>query len=31
VTQKFKLEQINDAFDLLRRHDDNSLRSVVVP
>ncbi len=31
VTQKFKLEQINDAFDLLRKHDENALRSIVVP
>jgi len=31
VTQKFKLEQINDAFDLLRNRDENALRSVVVP
>jgi propanol-preferring alcohol dehydrogenase len=31
VTQKFRLEQINDAFDLLRKHDENALRSVVVP
>ena len=31
VTQKFKLEQINDAFDLLRKHDENTLRSIVVP
>ena len=31
VTQKFKLEQINDAFDLLRNHDENALRSIVVP
>ncbi len=31
VTQKFPLEKINDAFDLLRNHDENALRSVVVP
>ncbi|MDH3252321.1 MAG: zinc-binding dehydrogenase [Ignavibacteria bacterium] len=31
VTQKFPLERINDAFDLLRNHDENALRSVVVP
>ncbi len=31
VTQKFPLEQINDAFDLLRSHDENALRSIVIP
>lgn len=31
VTQKFPLEKINDAFDLLRSHDENALRSVVIP
>ncbi len=31
VTQKFPLEKINDAFDLLRNHDENALRSVVIP
>ncbi len=31
VTQKFPLERINDAFDLLRNHDENALRSVVIP
>ena len=31
VTQKFPLERINDAFDLLRNHDENALRSIVVP
>lgn len=31
VTHKFPLERINEAFDLLRRHDDNALRSVVIP
>lgn len=31
VTQKFPLEKINDAFDLLRRHDENALRSIVIP
>jgi threonine dehydrogenase-like Zn-dependent dehydrogenase len=30
VTQKFPLEKINDAFDLLRSHDENALRSIVV-
>jgi hypothetical protein len=24
------LEKINDAFDLLRSHDENALRSIVV-
>jgi 6-hydroxycyclohex-1-ene-1-carbonyl-CoA dehydrogenase len=31
VTQKFPLEQINEAFDLLRSHDENALRSIVIP
>lgn len=31
VTQKFPLERINDAFELLRNHDENTLRSVVIP
>lgn len=31
VTQKFPLDTINDAFDLLRRHDENALRSIVIP
>jgi Zn-dependent alcohol dehydrogenase len=31
VTQKFPLEKINDAFDLLRSHDENALRSIVIP
>ncbi len=31
VTQKFPLEKINDAFDLLRNHDENALRSIVIP
>jgi propanol-preferring alcohol dehydrogenase len=31
VTQKFPLEKINDAFDLLRSHDENALRSIVMP
>ncbi len=31
VTHKFPLEKINEAFDLLRRHDESALRSVVLP
>jgi propanol-preferring alcohol dehydrogenase len=31
VTHRFPLEKINDAFDLLRRHDDSALRSIVIP
>lgn len=31
VSRKFPLEKINDAFDLLRNHDENVLRSVVLP
>lgn len=31
VTHRFPLEKINDAFDLLRRHDDGALRSIVIP
>ena len=31
VTHKFPLEKINDAFDLLRNHDENALRSIVIP
>lgn len=31
VTQKFPLEKINEAFDLLRNHDENALRSIVIP
>jgi 6-hydroxycyclohex-1-ene-1-carbonyl-CoA dehydrogenase len=31
VTDKFPLEQINDAFDILRSNDGSALRSVVMP
>jgi len=31
VTHRFPLEKINDAFDLLRRHDESALRSIVIP
>jgi len=31
VTNRFPLEEINDAFDLLRSHDENVIRSVVIP
>ncbi|HAL55577.1 MAG TPA: hypothetical protein DCP63_03600 [Bacteroidetes bacterium] len=31
VTQRFPLEKINEAFDLLRNHDENTLRSIVIP
>ncbi len=31
VTQKFPLEKINDALDLLRSHDEDALRSIVLP
>ena len=31
VTQKFSLEDINKAFDLMRRGDPNTIRSIVVP
>ncbi len=31
VTSQFKLDDINDAFDLLRSGDPHTLRSVVVP
>lgn len=31
VTHRFPLEKINEAFDLLRSHDDNALRSIVIP
>ncbi|MBF8293860.1 MAG: hypothetical protein HW389_405 [Bacteroidetes bacterium] len=31
VTRKFPLDKINDAFDLLRSHDENALRSIVIP
>ncbi len=31
VTHKFPLEQINEAFDLLRNPDGNALRSIVIP
>ena len=31
VTQKFPLDAINSAFDLLRSHDENTLRSIVIP
>lgn len=31
VTQKFPLDMINGAFDLLRSHDENALRSIVIP
>lgn len=31
VTHKMPLDKINDAFDLLRRHDEDTLRAVVIP
>lgn len=31
VTGQFGLDQINDAFDLLRKNDPHTLRSVIVP
>ncbi len=31
VTGRFDLDHINDAFDLLRNNDPNTLRSVIVP
>ena len=31
VTHKFPLEKINDAFDLLRSHDENLIRAIVIP
>ena len=31
VTQKFPLEDINKAFDLMRRGDPNTIRSIVLP
>lgn len=31
VTHKFPLEKIEDAFDLLRNHDETALRSIVIP
>jgi 6-hydroxycyclohex-1-ene-1-carbonyl-CoA dehydrogenase len=31
VTHKFPLERVNDAFGLLRTHDENALRSIVMP
>ncbi|MFH0765126.1 MAG: zinc-binding dehydrogenase, partial [Calditrichota bacterium] len=31
VTAQFPLERINDAFDLLRKNDPKTLRSVIVP
>lgn len=31
VTHKFPLDRINNAFDLLRSHDETVLRSVVIP
>ncbi len=31
VTGRFDLDHINDAFDLLRKGDPKTLRSVVVP
>lgn len=31
VTHKMPLEKINDAFDLLRKHDDTVLRTIVIP
>ena len=30
VTNKFPLEKINDAFDLMRSGDEKALRSIVV-
>jgi threonine dehydrogenase-like Zn-dependent dehydrogenase len=31
VTHKMPLHKINDAFDLLRQHDENTLRAIVIP
>jgi 6-hydroxycyclohex-1-ene-1-carbonyl-CoA dehydrogenase len=31
VTNRFPLDKINDAFDLLRSHDPNVIRSIVIP
>ncbi|MCP4726447.1 MAG: alcohol dehydrogenase catalytic domain-containing protein [bacterium] len=31
VTNQYPLEKINDAFDLLRAHDENVIRSIVIP
>ncbi len=31
VTNRYPLEKINDAFDLLRAHDENVIRSIVIP
>lgn len=31
VTQKFALDDINKAFDLMRRADPNTIRSIIVP
>jgi 6-hydroxycyclohex-1-ene-1-carbonyl-CoA dehydrogenase len=31
VTGKFPLDEINDAFDLLRKHDPHALRSIITP
>ncbi|MFC1554194.1 zinc-binding dehydrogenase [candidate division KSB1 bacterium] len=31
VTNRFPLEGINDAFDLLRSNDENVIRSIVIP
>jgi len=31
VTGRFGLDQINEAFDLLRKNDPNTIRSVIVP
>lgn len=31
VTHRFPLELIHDALDLLRKHDENALRSIVTP
>jgi len=31
VTNRFPLEKINDAFDLLRSGDENVIRSIVIP
>ena len=31
VTHRFPLEKIDDAFNLLRKHDESALRSIVIP
>ena len=31
VTGRFPLEKVNDAFDLLRNHDPNTVRSIILP